>query len=393
MTPAPAKRPIPGAVWLLGAVSLLNDLASDMIYPVLPLFLASVLGAGPVVLGAMEGLAEAASSLLKVYSGARSDKMGRRVPLVIAGYACSNLVRPLIGLATAWPQVLALRFADRVGKGLRTSPRDALIADVTTPEQRGISYGLHRAMDHAGAVAGPLLTALLLSGLGWSLRSIFLLTAVPAALVLVALLLGLREPPRAETAAPPVRMREGWQQLGGAYRRLLFAVGLFTLGGSTDAFLLLRLSDAGISAAGVSVLWAGHHGIKMVSTYGGGALTDRIGPRPVLTLGWALYAASYLAFALVDSPAWLIAVFLLYGLYYGLTEAAQRTWVSFLVPAHLRGSAFGWFHGVEGLAALPASLGFGLLLHYFGVPAAFLSGAALAGAACLLLLTVPRATP
>lgn len=394
MTPAAGRKPrIPGTVWLLGAVSFLNDLASDMIYPVLPLFLAGVLGAGPVALGAIEGLAETVASLLKVYSGARSDKVKRRVPLVIAGYACSNLVRPLIGLATAWPWVLALRLADRVGKGLRTSPRDALIADVTTPGQRGVAYGLHRTMDHAGAVAGPLLTALLISGLGWSLRSIFLLTAVPALLVLLTLALGLREPTRANSAsaAPaPASLRDGWKQLGGGYRRLLAAVGLFSLGGSTDAFLLLRLSDAGINAAGVSLLWAAHHVIKMTSTYGGGVLTDRIGPRPVLTLSWGLYAAAYAAFALVDSSAALVAVFLAYGLFYGLAESAERAWVSFLVPAHLRGSAFGGFHGVVGLTALPASLGFGLLMHTLGAPVAFLAGATLAGAACLLLLTVPR---
>jgi MFS family permease len=387
------RKALPATILLLGLVSFLNDLASDMIYPLLPLFLAGVLGAGPLALGLIEGVAEATASLLKVASGLRSDATRRRVPLILAGYGASCAVRPLMGLAGGWTQVLALRFADRVGKGLRTSPRDALIADVTTPEQRGRAYGVQRALDHAGAVAGPLLAAALLSWWGWGLRAIFLLTAVPAALVLLVLLLGLREPPRAPAAAPsPAAPRAGWAQLGGGYRRFLLALGVFSLGGSTDAFLILRLGQLGISAAEVSLLWAAFHVVKMTSAYGGGWLTDRWGARRSLTLGWLLYAAVYAAFAWVQAPGPLVAIFLVYGLFYGLTEAAGPAWVSLLVPPPLRGTAFGYFHGAVGLAALPASAGFGLLLAWAGAPAAFLSGALLAAGATLLLVTVPRGT-
>jgi MFS family permease len=343
-----------------------------------------------VALGVIEGVADATSSLLKVVSGIRSDVTRRRVPLILAGYIASNLVRPLIGIATAWPQVLGLRFADRVGKGLRTSPRDALIADLTAPEHRGAAYGLQRAMDNAGAVAGPLLTAALIAWWGWELRSIFLLTAVPAALTILALLAGLREPPHADAPPAPADVRQGWRDLGPGYKRFLVALGVFTLGGSTDAFLILRLHDVGISVSGVSLLWAAHHAIKVVAGFAGGALTDRLGPRATLTAGWILYAAVYLAFAMVNTREWLIAVFLIYGLYYGLTEAAERAWVSVLVPAELRGTAFGYFHGIVGLAVLPASVVFGLLLQYLGAPVAFLSGAALAGVASLMLAAVPR---
>ncbi len=389
-TPPSVKRAIPAAVILLGVVSLLNDIASEMIYPVLPLFLTTVLGAGPVALGMIEGIAEAASSLLKVVSGIRSDVTRRRVPLILVGYIGSNLMRPLIGFAASWPQVLGLRFADRVGKGLRDSPRDALIADVTPPELRGRAYGLRQALDNLGAVAGPLITAALMSWWAWGLRSIFLLTAIPAALTIIALLAGLREPPRAQDSALPPSSRPAWPELSPGYKRFLLALGVFALGGSTDAFLLLRLNAVGVSAAGISLLWAAHQGVKVVSTYAGGALTDRIGARPVLTLGWILYAAVYLAFAMVETREWLIAVFLVYGLYYGLTDAAEHTWVSLLVPADLRGTAFGYFHGVVGLTALPASLMFGLLLEAFGTPVAFISGALLAGAASAMLLAVPR---
>jgi predicted MFS family arabinose efflux permease len=222
------------------------------------------------------------------------------------------------------------------------------------------------------------------------LRGIFLLTAIPAALTIVVLLAGLREPPRTQDSTLTPNRRPAWQELSSGYKRLLLALGVFALGGSTDAFLLLRLNAVGISAAGVSLLWAAHQGVKVVSTYAGGALTDRIGARPVLTLGWILYAAVYLAFAAVETREWLIAVFLIYGLYYGLTDAARHTWVSLLVPADLRGTAFGYFHGVIGLTALPASLLFGLLLQAFGAPVAFLSGALLAALASVLLLSVPR---
>jgi len=387
----PARSRLPRTVIALGLVSLLTDLSSEMIYPLLPVFLASVLGASALSLGLIEGVAESTAALLKVISGAWSDRLRRRKPLVFAGYSLSGLARPLIGLARVWPFVLVMRFADRLGKGLRTTPRDALIADVTPAPLRGRAYGLHRAMDHAGAVLGPLVAAGLLSLAGVNLRLVFLLAGVPGIAVLLVLVFGVHEPAAApvEAAAVQVGFRADWRRLGTGYRRLLQAVAVFTLGNSTDAFLLLRLTDLGLGPRLVAVLWSLHSLVRMAATYAGGRLSDRVGRRGMVGAGWAVYAAVYLAFGLVRSQIGIVVVFLAYGLYFGLTEPAEKAWVADLVPARLRGTAFGGYHGAVGLTALPASLLFGLLWQALGVEAAFLSGAGLAGVAFLLLLRVP----
>jgi MFS family permease len=373
-------------------VSLLTDLSSEMIYPLLPVFLTTVLGAGPQALGLIEGVAESTASLLKVVSGRWSDRARRRKPLVVVGYSLAGAVRPLIGLATTWPAVLLFRFADRIGKGLRTSPRDALITDATTAHRRGEAFGLQRSMDHAGAVAGPLVAAALLTFAGISLRAVFLLAVVPAAAVVVVLVGWVREHPRGASATPS-KVTGAWRELGRPLHTVLAALLLFTLGNSTDAFLLLRLSGVGVSAAGVALLWSAFHVVKMLSAYAAGRVSDRLGRRPLVTVGWGLYAAVYLAFAVIHSREAVITTFLAYGLYYGLTEPVERAWVADLAPPHLRGTAFGLYHGVVGLAALPASLLFGLLWQRFGAPVAFLTGAGLALAATVVLALVPRAAP
>ena len=382
---------LPRTVIALGAVSLFTDLASEMIYPLLPVFLAVTLGAGAVSLGVIEGVAESTAAILKVVSGIWSDRIKRRKPLVLAGYGIAGAVRPLIGFATGWIWVLAIRFADRVGKGLRTSPRDALIADVTDPELRGTAFGLHRSMDHAGAVIGPLIAAALLELAGLGLREVFWLAAIPGVIVMIILIAAVREAPadRAEAREPP-DLRAGLAPLGGGFRRLLLAVLLFTLGNSTDAFLLLRLADAGVAPSWIAVLWSAHHVIKMGATYLGGRLSDARGRRSMIIGGWLLYAAVYVGFALVDQPAALIAVFLGYGIYFGLTEPVERAWVTDLAPAELRGTAFGWYHGTVGLAALPASVLFGLLWAVSGPALAFGAGAGLALIAVALVLRVPE---
>jgi len=379
-------RRIPPTVIALGIVSLLTDLSSEMIYPLLPIFLASSLGAGAMALGLIEGIAESTAALLKVASGIWTDRTQRRKPLAVAGYALSGMMRPLIGLATAWPAVLALRFADRIGKGLRTSPRDALIADVTDPALRGTAYGFHRAMDHAGAVLGPLVAAVLLNQVGLRMRQVFLFSAIPAVAVLAVLLLGVKEShaPRAVPAQSPKRLAP-WFELGADYRRLLLAALVFTLGNSTDAFLLLRLNETGVAAAGIAVLWAAHHVVKMVASWFGGRLSDRLGPRAMILAGWVYYAAIYFAFGWVSSAPWLIAIFLAYGIYFGLVEPAERAWVAGLAPPNLRGSAFGWYHCAIGLAALPASIVFGVLWKQWGAAVAFTAGAAFAVLGAILL--------
>src|SRR5512136_723421 len=383
---------LPATVIALGVVSLLTDLSSEMIYPLLPVFLTTVLGAGPQALGLIEGVAESTASLLKVVSGRWSDRARRRKPLVVAGYSLAGAMRPLIGLAAGWPTVLLLRFADRVGKGLRTSPRDALITDATPPAQRGEAFGLQRSLDHAGAVAGPLVAAALLTFAGLSLRAVFLLAAVPAVVVVAVLAGWVREIPRGTVGSPP-NFAGAWRELGRPFHVVLAALLLFTLGSSTDAFLLLRLSDAGVSTAGVALLWSAFHVVKMLSTYVCGRVSDRLGRRVMVTAGWALYALVYLAFAVVGSRAAVIATFLTYGLYYGLTEPVERAWVADLAPPHLRGTAFGLYHGVVGLAALPASVLFGVLWQRLGAPTAFLTGAGLALTATVCLALVPRTAP
>jgi MFS family permease len=384
---------LPGTVIALGLVSFLTDLSSEMIYPLLPGFLVSVLGAGAVSLGIIEGVAESTASLLKVVSGFWSDRVRRRKPLILAGYTLSGAARPLIGLAAAWPFVLIMRFLDRIGKGLRTSPRDSLIADVTDPAVRGRAYGLHRAMDHAGAVAGPLVAAALMSFAGVSMRYVFLLAGIPSILVVIVLVKGVRESPPSVHEPDRSTPGGGWRDLGTDYRRLLLAVLVFSLGNSTDAFLLLRLTEAGVGASFIAILWSVHHIVKMFATYQGGRLSDMTGNRAMIIAGWIFYATIYLAFALVQSRDALIAVFIAYGIYFGLTEPAEKSWVVNLVPASLRGTAFGYYHGAVGFAALPASLIFGIVWQSFGVRTAFSLGAALAVIASALVYTIPCPGP
>ena len=370
-------------VLALGFVSFLTDFSSEMIYPLLPVFLTTVLAAGPRALGAIEGVAESTASLVKLASGLWSDRVKRRKPLVLAGYALAGAVRPLVGLATVWPTVLAIRFFDRVGKGLRSSPRDALIADVTPPAILGHAYGVQRSLDHAGAVVGPLVAAVLLAT-GVSLRNVFLLAAIPAAVVVLVLTFGVAEPERKMRARPD---SESAGRLGRPFRVFLFAVLVFTLGNSSDAFLLLRLSSAGMTAASVAALWSVFHVVKMLASYAGGALSDRLGRRSLMVLGWCVYAGVYASFGLVTTPATLAATLLVYGLYFGLTEPVERAWVAEMAPAHLKGTAFGYYHGTVGLAALPASLLFGALWYAFGPTAAFFTGAGLSLAAAMVLFS------
>lgn len=392
------KTALPRTVIMLGLVSLLTDLSSEMIYPLLPLYLSTVLGASAASLGLIEGVAESTASFVKVYAGSRSDRSGRRKPLVVAGYSLSNLIRPLIGLATAWPMVLGLRFVDRIGKGLRGAPRDALIADVTPADRRGQAYGLRQAMDHTGAVLGPLVAALLLSSAGLSMRTVFLLSIVPGVLVLLTVTLGVHEPapgprraaPAPDAAPPAITLLGAWGGFTPGFRRYLGITALFTLGNSTDAFLLIQLHRQGLPPAWVAALWAAFHGVKVVSTMGLSGLSDRVGRRPLLLAGWLIYALVYLSFAAVTDLGLLVAVFLVYGVYFGCAEPTQQAWVADLVPAPLRGSAFGFFHGAVGLTALPASVLFGALLDRLGAGAAFGTGAALALLAAGLLFTVPR---
>ena len=378
----PKKPRLPSAIYAIGATSLLNDASSEMIFPLLPVFLSSVLGAGAATLGVIEGTADAAASLLKLASGALSDRMGRRKPLVVGGYALASLVRPLIAFAHTAGTVLAIRVTDRVGKGLRASPRDALIADAAPRELHGRAFGVHEAMDHAGAVVGPLLAYLLLT-IGLSLRSVFLLSALPAAVACLVVVVFVREarsrPSQPVAAAPKVPI------LSRPFLGYLLATILFALGNSSDAFLLLRVHDAGLPAKAAPLLWALHHVVKSTTSAKAGELADRLGRRRALAAGWITYAAIYAGFAFAGSGLAIASLFVVYGLHFALVGGAQKALVADLVPAEARARGFGIYHMCVGLAALPASLLFGLLYQRLGAATAFLTGAGLALAAVVLL--------
>jgi MFS family permease len=369
-------------------VSFFTDVSSEMIYPLIPIFLSSVLGAGAGAVGAVEGAAESTAALLKLVSGWWSDRLEQRKPLVVAGYAIATVARPLIALTTSVAQVLAVRVSDRVGKGIRTSPRDALIADSVDPSIRGRAFGFHRASDHAGAVVGPLLAFAVLQWEGASLRSLFWLAAIPGFIALAVLLVAVKDRPRERSHAPVPDLT---QPMGRRFWAYLVVLLLFTLGNSTDAFLLLRAAQLGVSAALVPVLWAMLHVVKSASSTPGGTLSDRIGRKPLIVSGWAVYAVVYFAFgqATHQWQAW--ALFAVYGVYFGLTEGVEKALVTDLVPAGRRGAAFGWYNLAIGLGALPASVLFGAVWDRYGASVAFAFGAIMALVAAVgLWMVVPR---
>lgn len=379
-------------VLTLGWVSFLSDVASDMIYPILPGFLTRTLSAGPAAVGLIEGVAEATASVMKVLSGWWSDRVRRRKPLVVAGYAVAAAARPLVALAASWAQVLAIRFADRVGKGLRTSPRDALLADLVPPEKRGRAYGLQRAMDNAGAVGGPLLAALLLKFVFDDERSVFLLAAVPGLAAVLLVGLAVREKPRAAPSLSRQARPASGPPLPRSFWIAIAIFTLFTLASSSDAFLLLQARDAGVEAWQIPLLWAFFHAVKSAAGVPGGTLSDRIGRVPTIAIGWAVYTLSYAGFAYVSTAARVWLLFAFYALFYALTEGAERALVADLVAPEERGRAFGTFHAATGLASLPASLLFGILWKAFGARAAFLTGAGIACCATAALLVFRAGT-
>ncbi|MBK8533945.1 MAG: MFS transporter [Candidatus Competibacteraceae bacterium] len=374
---------LPATVWLLGLVSLCNDSASELLYPLVPLYLASVLMAGPKALGIIEGIAEATSSLLKLFAGVLADKTASTKPWVVGGYSLAAIARPLMAFATAWPMLLALRFADRVGKGLRTSPRDALLASAVDPAQRGLAFGLHRAMDNAGAVIGPLVATALLA-LNVPLRDIFLWAALPGAIA-VALALCIREPSRVE---PVTRAPFSWTLQGfpTAFKRYLLVLALFTLGNSSNMFLLLRAKELGLPDYQIPLLWALVSTVAMLFSTPLSALSDRLGRKRLILSGWAIYGAFYLILGLNGGQTWLLwPLFAGYGLFMAATEGAEKALVADLAPAALLGTAYGWFNLTAGLLLLPASLLFGGLWQSAGPALAFGVAACCALLAALLL--------
>lgn len=382
-------RALPRNVWAVTATSFLTDISSEMIVNLLPLFLVNVLGARTAVVGLIEGIAESTASLLKVFSGWISDRLGKRKAPTIAGYAISTVAKPFLYIVTTWWGVLAVRFADRVGKGVRTAPRDALVADSIREEHRGLAFGLHRAGDTAGALVG-LLVAL---GVVWAaqagslaleratFRRVMLFSLIPAALAVLVLALGAQDVSVVERRSAP---RLSLRAFDARFRRFLMVVLLFTLGNSADAFLILRAQERGLSVPGVLGMLATFNLVYALVSGPAGALSDRVGRRRLIVGGWLVYGLLYLGFALAGT-AWLIWVlYALYGVYYGAVEGTAKAYVADIVPRDRRGTAYGVYNAAVGVAAFPASLIAGVLWQGvggwqgFGPGAPFFFGSALA---------------
>jgi MFS family permease len=391
---------LPRNVWVVTLTSFLTDISSEMLTTLLPLFLFNVLGAKTNVIGLIEGTAETTASVLKVFSGWLSDRLGQRKWLAVGGYALSAFSKPFLFFANSWGWVLGVRFGDRLGKGLRTAPRDALVADSIDEKQRGLAFGLHRAGDTAGAVVG-LLVAL---GVVWfvqradltlersTFHTLVLFSIIPAALAVIGLALGAREtpiPPERRAARAPSFSLAAFDA---RFKFFLFIVVLFTLGNSSDAFLILRAQAAGLPVLGVLGMMITFNAVYTLVSGPAGALSDRVGRRRLIVGGWAVYGLIYLGFARVTVgwQAW--ALMAVYGIYYGLTEGVAKALVADLVPAEKRGTAYGLFNAAIGLTAFPASFIAGILWqgafgwNGFGPGAPFYFGAVMALLACALLV-------
>ena len=401
----PSFRRLPRNVWAVGFTSFFMDVSSEMVLNIVPLFLANVLGVKTAVIGLIEGIAEATASLLKLFSGWLSDKLGARKGLAVLGYGLSAVAKPFFYIARGWGLVAGVRWADRVGKGIRAAPRDALVADSVKPEIRGFAFGFHRAMDTAGALIG-ILIALLVVGLTQknaltlsraTFQTIVLWSLIPAFLAVLSLAVGAKEvAAKNRGAAPSVPLRR--LRLGKPFSIYLAIIGLFTLGNSSDAFLVLRAQNLGVSVTGILIILAMFNLVYAVVSAPAGIHSDRVGRRRLIIGGWLVYAAVYFGFALARK-AWLIwLLYAAYGLYYGLAYGTATAMVADLVPGDLRGTAFGTYHAVTGLLAFPSSLIAGLLWQGlgswrgFGPSAPFFFGGALALlAAFLMAVWMPKA--
>jgi sugar phosphate permease len=383
-------------VILLGLVSLLNDSASEMIYPLLPVFLTSTLGATPLIVGLIEGSADALSSILKLAAGWISDQLPRRKPLVVGGYALATISRAWISLAGRWPSVLAARLLDRTGKGIRSAPRDAMIADVTPPESRGRAFGFQRALDHTGAVIGPLVAIFFLDAVHVQMRTMFMIAVIPGAVGVVLLIVGLREQSRVAAAfRQPSGGLKAAATLPQPFWYALTCIALFSLANSSDVYLLLQAHAAGVATGMLPVLWAAHHVIKSLFSTQAGARSDVMDRRNLLGIGWTVYGIIYFAFPFARSMGMFVVLFVAYAIPFTLTEGAERAWIGDLVPAELRGKSFGLYYLATGLCVLAGTAIFGVLYEKVSPGAAFFTGAAIALAAALAVIagkgrTVPR---
>jgi len=391
-------------VLVLGIVSFLTDASTEIVYPLLPIFLTEVLKASTLFVGLVEGIAESTASLFKVFSGWFSDKIGRRKILAVIGYGISGCTRPIIASSTQAWHVLAARFTDRLGKGFRGAPRDALLSESVDKSKWGKAFGFHRSMDHAGAVLGPIIAFLLFMVFPGNYRLVFWLATIPAFLSILALAIFVQEKRKGQGGNPPQPPRkQGGKEARGQeetlekskvsfslrpfdtrFKLYLIILFIFTLGNSSDAFLLLRAKNLGVSEKMIPVLWAVHHIVKAVFSTPGGSLSDRIGRRKIIIAGWGIYGLVYLGFAAATNNLHIWILFLTYGLYHAFTEGTEKALVADLVPSEHRGTAYGLFSFAIGVGALPASLILGLLWKTYSPEIAFTFGAGMAILAMIL---------
>lgn len=376
-------------VVILGIVSLLTDISSEGIYPLIPLFLVNVLHSQVITVGIIEGFAESTASVLRLFSGWLSDVLKNRKWITVAGYSLSMISKPLLSVATSWGQVFGVRLADRLGKGIRSAPRDALIADVCQPENRGLAFGFHRAMDTVGAVTGPLLVFWLLRSLGLPIRTIFLLSAIPAAIGVIILIVFVKENCHRilpDGQLPRIRLRE----FSRPFKLFLLVVVVFSIGNSSDAFLILRAQNVGISTPKILLIYVLFNTVEAAFATGAGALSDRIGRRNVIVAGYLIFATVYAGFGFARHPATIWILFGVYGLYNALTQGVQRAFAADLIGANVRGTGMGTYHMMTGLALLPASILAGFLWDSISPSAPFFFGTLTALAAVLLLVILFR---
>jgi MFS family permease len=375
-------------VWATGWVSFFMDVSSEMVYPLVPLFLSSTLGASKSLVGVIEGLAEATASLLKLFSGLLADRFGKNKLLMGIGYATSVASRPLLALATGWGMVLAARFTDRAGKGIRTAPRDAIIALSTPPAQAGLAFGIHRAMDTAGAIVGPAVALLILAVWSPDYRLVFWLSIVPGLLAVVCIVLFIA----ADGPSPPIRPAFSWSLVGfdRNFLGFLLVIGLFSLGNFSHAFLILKAEQVGMSPARISGVYLTLNVVYALLSIPGGMLADRFGKRRVIAGGFCLFAGLSAGFALAEAPWQVALLFGLYGAYMGLTDGVQRAYLATLVPEERKATGFGFFHLVVGAAILPASVMAGLLWDHIGPAAPFWFGAGTASLSAITFIRLSR---
>ena len=376
---------LPRSIYVVAVVSMLNDIATDMVTPLIPIFLATTLVSGPIVLGAVEGIANAVAAALRLWAGRYSDVSGgRRKPLAVAGYVVSNLMRPLLALATTWWHVVLIRALDRVGKGIRSAPRDALIVDLAPSSLRARAFGIHSAFDNFGAVCGALIGALVVSYLAFDLRDIVLLSALPGVLAVVLFAVAVHEPKKSPNATV-LRMRFHWQDVPPRMRGYLLTVTLFTFARTAELFVILRAHELGAGLPHALVLWAAFNFIKVFANYGAGILADRFGRIALLVPGWLLYSVAMLVFCFVTDLHTLWAATLFFGFALSISEGVERAVIGDHARPEERGTLFGWYYALVGVASIPAGLTIGWLWQHFGASAAY-GFAALIGFIAALIL-------